>query len=99
MKDLKKHMLASLVVVAVATLTLALTAADGKTDKDAKSKAYPLKTCLVSGEKLDSMGEPYVFKHEGREVKLCCKSCLKDFNKEAAKFIKKLDDAEKKPAK
>jgi hypothetical protein len=39
-----------------------------------------------------------VFAHEGQEIKLCCKGCLKDFNKEPAKYIKKLDEAAKKPA-
>jgi len=61
-----------------------------------KAKSYPLKTCVVSGEKLGDMGAPYAFTHEGREVKLCCKSCLKDFNKEPAKFVKKIEAAEKK---
>lgn len=51
---------------------------------------YPLTTCVVSGEKLDSMGEPHVFTHEGTEVRLCCKSCLDDFNKEPAKYMAKL---------
>ena len=65
-----------------------------------KSKPYPLKTCIVSDEKLGGdMGEPYVFTHAGREIKLCCKSCLKDFNKAPAKFVKKLDAAEKKAKK
>lgn len=63
---------------------------------DAKAKPYPLKTCIVSGEKLDGdMGKPYVFVHEGQEIKLCCKGCLKDFNKEPANYIKKLADAQK----
>jgi YHS domain-containing protein len=62
---------------------------------DAKAKTYPLDTCVVSGEKLGEMGKPYVFTHEGREVKLCCKNCLKDFKKEPAKYLKKLDEAEK----
>ena len=39
------------------------------------------------------MGKPYVFVHEGREVKLCCKNCLKDFNEDPAKFIAKIDAA------
>ena len=65
-----------------------------------KSKPYPLKTCIVSNEKFGGdMGEPYVFTHEGREIKLCCKSCLKDFNKAPAKFVKKLEAAEKKAKK
>lgn len=59
------------------------------------AKPYTLETCLVSDEKLDSMGKPYVFVHEGQEIKMCCKSCLKDFNKEPAKFLKKLEEKSK----
>ncbi|HOW66233.1 MAG TPA: hypothetical protein P5186_04630 [Candidatus Paceibacterota bacterium] len=59
-------------------------------------KPYPLETCAVTGEKLGGMGKPYVFTHEGREIKLCCKGCLKEFNKNTAKYIKKLEEAEKK---
>jgi hypothetical protein len=44
--------------------------------KAAKPKPYPLQTCVVSDEKLGEMGDAYVFVHEGREIKLCCKSCL-----------------------
>lgn len=66
-----------------------------KTDKVAKK--YQLKVCLVSDEKFGGdMGEPYVFVHDGQEVKLCCKSCKKDFDKEKKKFMKKLQDEEKK---
>ncbi len=61
-----------------------------------KVKPYPLKTCLVSGEKLGGdMGEPYEFIHEGREIKLCCKDCLKEFDKKTGQFVKKLAEAEK----
>lgn len=35
--------------------------------------------CPVSHEELGSMGEPFVFHHEGREVRLCCKMCREDF--------------------
>src|SRR5438034_10856677 len=49
-------------------------AADSKSDKPAaKAKPYTLKVCPVSDEKLGEMGDPYVFTHEGREIKLCCK--------------------------
>lgn len=84
--------LKSLIVAAAAGLaftTVSLNAAD------AKPKPYPLKTCVVSDEKLGDMGAPYVFTHDGREVKLCCKSCLKDFKKDPAKFVKKMETAEK----
>ena len=63
--------------------------------KSEKAKPYPLETCVVSGEKLESMGKPYVFTHEGQEVKLCCKDCLKDFKKEPAKYTKKIEEAQK----
>jgi hypothetical protein len=62
-----------------------------------KAKPYPLKTCVVSDEKFGGdMGDPYVFTYEGREVKLCCEGCLKDFKKNPAKYLKKMDAAEKK---
>ena len=65
-------------------------------DEKPKAKPYPLKTCVVSGDKLGEMGDPYVFEQNGREIKLCCKNCLKDFNKNSAKYIKKLEQAENK---
>jgi len=56
----------------------------------AAAKPYTLDVCVVSGEKLGSMGDPIVFVHAGQEIKLCCKSCRPDFDKEPAKFITKL---------
>jgi hypothetical protein len=75
------------------TSPLAALAADSK--PAAKAKPYPLKTCVVSDEKLGEMGSPYVFERDGREIKLCCKGCLKDFNKDPAKYLKKIEAAEK----
>ena len=67
--------------------------------KAAKVKPYTLKTCIVSDEVLGgAMGDPYVFTYKGREIKLCCKNCRKDFDKNPAKYIKKLEAAEKKAA-
>jgi hypothetical protein len=100
MKKLKLLTAATLLTAYVAA-PLTLLAADAKGDKKAeKPKPYPLKTCIVTDEKLGGdMGDPYVFAHEGREIKLCCKSCLKDFKKDPAKHIKKLEAAEKKERK
>lgn len=67
-------------------------------DAPAAAKPYPLATCVVSGEKLGTMGKPFVHHVEGREVQFCCKACLKDFNKDTKKFLKKLDDAAKPKA-
>jgi hypothetical protein len=84
---------------AVIALPLAGFAADEK--KAEKPKPYILKKCVVSDEELDEKGDmkPYVFTHEGREIKLCCESCLKDFKKDSAKYIKKIEEAEKKQKK
>jgi len=64
-------------------------------DDAKKAKPYPLTTCVVSGEKLGGMGEAYTFVKDGQEVKLCCKGCLKAFNKEPQKFMAKIKESEK----
>jgi hypothetical protein len=86
-------------VLAVSVLGSPLIGLSADQQPDAKAKPYPLKACVVSGEKLGEMGKPYVFVHEGREIKLCCKNCLKDFNKEPAKYVKKIEEAEAKAKK
>src|ERR1700712_2329197 len=57
---------------------------------------YPLDVCVVTGAKLGSMGEPYVIKYQGKTVKFCCSSCIKEFNTDPAKFMSILDEAAKK---
>lgn len=89
--------LTKMVALGVALGYLAAPAAVMAADKkDAKAKAYPLQTCIVSDEKLGEMGEPYAFVHEGQEIKLCCKPCQKDFNKNPKKYLKKLEKTDKK---
>jgi hypothetical protein len=47
-----------------------------------KQKAsYPLDTCLVSGEKLGSMGEPIDYLYGTRLYRLCCAVCKKEISK------------------
>jgi|SRR5688572_1861878 hypothetical protein len=58
--------------------------------------AYPLDVCVVSGEKLGSMGKPVILDHEGREVRLCCPNCIEDFKKDPGPYLRKLDEAAKK---
>ena len=87
-----------LVVAALITSVLAAPLTAWAADKKAeKVKPYPLKTCIVADDKLDK--DAVSFEYQGREYKLCCESCRKDFDKEPAKFVKKLEDAEKKPKK
>ncbi len=54
-------------------------------------KPYPLKTCIVSDNDLDSMGEQASFVYQGQTVKVCCKACIAKFEKNPAKYLKKLE--------
>lgn len=72
------------------------------TDKNAAAEkakaAYPLTTCVVSGDALTQMGKPveYTYKQAGqpdRLVLFCCKDCVADFEKNPAAYLKKIDDA------
>jgi hypothetical protein len=57
---------------------------------------YPLKKCPVSNEELGGMGKPVKVTFEGTDVYLCCKNCVRDFNKEPAKFVAEVKAAQKK---
>jgi len=96
MKSIKYFVVASLSLAVLAGPIMALA---GDKPADPKLKPYTLKTCVVSGEKLGEMGDPYVFQYQGREIKFCCKNCAKDFKKDPAKYVKKIEQAEAKAKK
>lgn len=58
-------------------------------------KDYPLKTCPVSEEKLGEHGKPVKVTNDGTDVYLCCKSCVKDFNKDPGKYTAMVKGAKK----
>ena len=64
-----------------------------KAKADAGVLPYPLDKCLVTGEKLGSMGEPVKLVYEGREIKFCCSGCPDKFKADPKKYLKALDDA------
>jgi hypothetical protein len=68
-------------------------ATPGVADTSAAPPPYPLDTCVVSGEKLGTMGEVYEVEVEGRTVKLCCAGCEDQLRAEPAKYLAMLDDA------
>ena len=93
MKTLTKIL--ALAVLAGATTVLFVGCASGGHDHaghshGAAAKPYPLTKCLVTDEAFEH-GKPYVFVHEGQEIKLCCKDCLADFKKEPSKYLSKLN--------
>lgn len=93
-----RHSKPWMIPVALAALGLALAgcgASDtgsGATASAGPAKPYPLEVCLVSDEKLGSMGDPVVLVHEGQEVKFCCDSCTPKFKKDPAKYLAKLKE-------
>ncbi len=91
------HILLALTLTAALACSLLTASAVDKKDSKGKGKPYPLKTCVVSDEKLDT--DPNMksvsMVHEGQEIKFCCKDCVKDFKKDPAKFMKKIEEANK----
>jgi len=63
-------------------------AATGATGGDVKP--YPRNTCIVSDNKLGSMGTPITKVYADQEVKFCCKPCIAKFEKDPQKYLAKL---------
>ncbi|MGJ8695751.1 MAG: hypothetical protein ACSHYF_05495 [Verrucomicrobiaceae bacterium] len=53
-------------------------------------KSYPSDKCIVTDNKLGSMGDPITIVHKGQEVKFCCKPCVAKFNANPEKYLAKL---------
>ena len=91
-------------LLALALLVFVSSAAVRAEDAAPKTEsAYPLKTCVVAGDDLGSMGEPdrQVNKEAGqphREGRFCCTGGRKKFSKDPAKYLAKLDAAAKPAA-
>jgi len=71
--------------------------ADQNKSEPSGIKPYPLDRCVVTGEKLGSHGPPFVFTNATQEFKLCCKECLPDFNRNPAKYTRKMNRSRKPP--
>lgn len=54
------------------------------------TKPYPLDTCLVTDEGLESKGGSFTLVHEGQEVKVCCVACKIAFTNEPEYYLAKL---------
>ncbi|MBK7405557.1 MAG: hypothetical protein IPJ41_13240 [Phycisphaerales bacterium] len=76
----------SLILAVVASLAVAAAPPPA-----APPRPYPLRYCPISGEELGSMGAPVVKIYEGREVRFCCKSCIKKFEAEAPEYWSQID--------
>lgn len=54
---------------------------------------YPLDTCVISGKKLGSMGDPVQLVLDGTLVQLCCDGCTKRATAKAGEMAQKVRDA------
>jgi YHS domain-containing protein len=54
---------------------------------------YPLQTCVVTGMKLGSMGEPYAHIYRNHLVMFCCDGCIPAFQKDPAAYLQKIEQA------
>jgi hypothetical protein len=90
-----KYIASSLLALALGTsLTLAGGCpACGGGESSGIPADYPLKTCVISGEKLGEHGKPVKVSHDGTDVYLCCKDCTEDFQKDAAGAVAKVKKA------
>ena len=59
----------------------------------AQKDSYPFDKCIISDEALGSMGDPIEYVHETRLVRMCCKGCVKSFQKKSADYMDRIDAA------
>jgi hypothetical protein len=91
-----KHLITAAIAATFAIAIPSAFAAEQQAEtKQQEPKPYPLKTCIVSGDKLGEMGKPVVFIHKGQEIRLCCKECRADFEKSPRKYLRKLPNTKR----
>ena len=82
------------ILTLMASAFLASCAGSGTTPTTAAAsgdvKPYPRNTCIVSDNKLGSMGTPITKVYADQEVKFCCKPCIAKFEKDPQKYLSKL---------
>ncbi len=52
----------------------------------------PNKICPISHEEIGKKGAPHKVIYKGKVYNLCCSMCVKDFNKDPAKYTKIMED-------
>lgn len=77
-----------MIITLVASAFLASCAGTATTAGDVKP--YTRNTCIVSDNKLGSMGTPITKVYGDQEVKFCCKPCIAKFEKDPQKYLAKL---------
>src|SRR5439155_4495940 len=86
-----KHLIFT-VLVACCLIAPATLAADAKKADDKKPKPINT-TCPLTDEKIDPA---VTTQYKGKTVAFCCADCIKDFNKDPDKYMKKIEAQNKK---
>lgn len=80
--------------IATALITVSLaacgTSSSPTAPSNAGSKPYPLQTCIVTGNDLDSMGGRITRSYQGQEIQFCCKPCVRKFEANPGRYLSKL---------
>jgi YHS domain-containing protein len=81
-----------MLMVSIGALLLASCATGriGSSTTSSGVKSYTSDTCLVTGNKLGSMGSPVTKVYGNQEVKFCCKPCVAKFDKDPQRYLAKL---------
>lgn len=62
---------------------------------NSRTKPYPLTTCIVTENDLNSMGGAITRVYEGQEVKFCCRPCIRKFEANPSRYLARLPSATK----
>jgi YHS domain-containing protein len=74
----------------LASLALLVVSCSGSSERGGDVVPYPLDTCIVTENRLGSMGTPITKVYDGREVKFCCAPCVDEFEASPKEFLDKL---------
>lgn len=76
-------------LIAATAIGLASCSSTGSTASGVKP--YTSDKCIVTGNKLGSMGTPVTKVYQGQEVKFCCQPCATKFEANPEKYLAKLN--------
>lgn len=85
-----KNLLITLTAISSAILLNSCATTGTSSTGQSSVKPYTMNTCLVTGSKLGSMGDPITKVYNGQEIKFCCAPCIKKFERNQSKYLARL---------
>ncbi len=90
MKTIKKTLFSGALASVLLALAACASTDTGSTTTAAGVKPYTSDMCIITDNKLGSMGDPVTLVHEGQEVKFCCQPCVAKFKANPQKYLANL---------